>query len=283
MQLQNTSDTKIQAKKSLGQNFLHSKNALAQMCKASNVQKGDFVIEIGPGKGALTQMLLETGATVLAIEKDDRLIPYLNETFADFIKKGSLIVIHDDALTLEIKKLAGKNLAVTQNTKNPFGKDYKIIANIPYYITGALLRICLEQKIKPENITFLVQKEVADRIVASDGKNSLLSLSVQFYGKAKKILNVPNKSFRPIPKVHSAIINVQIDRNETNQKLSAKFFDLIHRGFAHKRKTLRKNLVDSGLPKEVVEKAFINLNIDEKERAEDINFEKWILLCKEVY
>lgn len=283
MQLQNTSHTKISAKKSLGQNFLHSKSALLQMCSASNVQKGDFVIEIGPGKGALTQILLETGATVLAIEKDDRLIPYLNETFADFIKKGSLILVHDDALTLEIQKSAGKNLVITQNTKNRFDKNYKIIANIPYYITGALLRICLEQKIKPENITFLVQKEVADRIVANDGKNSLLSLSVQFYGKAKKIMNVPNKSFRPIPKVHSAIINVRIDSANANQKDSAKFFDLIHRGFAHKRKTLRKNLVDSGLPKDVIEKAFINLNIDEKARAEDINFEKWILLCKEVY
>lgn len=274
---------KIKAKKSLGQNFLHSKVALFKMCESANLKEGDTIIEIGPGKGALTELLLEKGAKVIAIEKDERLITFLNEKFEKYTKNSQFILINGDALTIEIKKIGQKTFVLTENSKNQIVSDYKIIANIPYYITGALIRICLEQSIKPSSLTFLVQKEVADRIVANDGKQSLLSLSVQFYGEAKKIMSVSNKSFKPVPKVHSAIINININKESASNKEQGKFFDLIHRGFAHKRKTLRKNLIDSGLPKEIVDQAFNKLSIDDKTRAEDINPKTWILLSKELY
>ena len=187
---------KIVAKKSLGQNFLKSKKALFAMIEAGKVSAGDIVLEIGPGQGALTEKLLETGADVIAIEKDDRLIAILEEKFAEAIQDGALRLVHADVLEEDIAALGLKN------------NKYKLIANIPYYITGQIFRKFLSGNIQPSKLVMMVQKEIADRIIARDGKESLLSLSVKAYGTPKKIMKVEKENFSPQPKVDSAILLV---------------------------------------------------------------------------
>lgn len=288
---------KFSAKKSLGQNFLHSKKVLNKIIDCSSLTSSDFVIEVGPGKGVLTEAILKAGAKVVAIEKDARLIELLNEKFANEIESGQLKIILGDALTLEIIKKRKVFLVVDKDftetglrgeantAKNivEIPNTYKIIANIPYYITGALLRIFFEQVVKPTSVTVLVQKEVADRIVARDGKESLLSLSIKFYGEPKKIMTVPKESFKPAPKVDSAILYIKTHSAIYDLNTQGKFFDAIHRGFAHKRKVLRKNLIDSGLPAEIVDKAFTEIKISPLSRAEDIHLLTWISLTEKLY
>lgn len=295
------STKRIQAKKSLGQNFLHSKTALNKIIDCSNLTDTDFVIEVGPGKGVLTEAILKSGAHAVCIEKDARLIELLNEKFEGEIASGQLKIILGDALTMEVIKKRKTFLVVDKDftetglrgdaniEKNivEIPKDYKIIANIPYYITGALLRIFYEQAVKPISITVLVQKEVADRIMARNSKESLLSLSIKFYGEPKKVMNVSKQNFKPAPKVDSAILYIKTHATNSNKaydlNTQGKFFDLIHRGFAHKRKVLRKNLIDSGLPAEIVDEAFAEIKIPPLSRAEDINFSVWISMTSKLY
>lgn len=159
---ENLKSDSFSAKKSLGQNFLHSPQAISAMVHATDIKKGDIVLEIGPGKGALTVKLLESGAKVIAFEKDDRAIPYLNEKFSDYLKNGDLIIVHEDILNLNIEN-------------NPYfkGSKYKISANIPYYITGELLRKFLESNNQPEKMVLMLQKEVARRIVGEESKKPM--------------------------------------------------------------------------------------------------------------
>lgn len=250
------------AKKSLGQNFLHAPNVISAMAKAGEVGTGDKILEIGPGKGALTKKLLEIGAKVIAIEKDDRAIPFLNEKFSDFVNNGQLSILNTDILEIDDNYL--KNL----------GK-YKIIANIPYYITGELIRKFLESQNPPEKMVIMVQKEVAKRIV--DEKESILSISVKVYGEAKYICTVPRKFFRPMPNVDSAVILIQniskkfFEESGIDEKL---FFEILKAGFAHKRKFVIRNLEDK-IPKEILEKCWLNYNFHQDLRAENITVEMW--------
>lgn len=258
------------AKKSLGQNFLKSEKALNLMVSAGNINNNDIVIEIGPGKGVLTEKLLEKAKKIIAIEKDRDLIEILEEKFKKDIDGGKLEIINDDCLEFDPKK-----------TKTFSGK-YKIVANIPYYITGAIIRKFLESENQPETMVLLIQKEVAERIVTRDNKESLLSLSVKAYGVPKYIDKVSKRYFTPSPKVDSAIIAINnISRNNFESKeLENKFFELIHAGFGHKRKVLIKNLADKGYNREKIVEQFKELKISEKVRSEDISIEKWLILSK---
>ena len=237
------------------------------MVLASGAEKGGTVLEIGPGAGVLTDALLMAGADVVAVEKDDRLIPVLEEKYKKEISSGQLKLIHGDILeeSFEIK-------------------NYRIVANIPYYITGQVIRKFLEAKNQPESMTLLVQKEVAERIVAKNGKESLLSLSIKAYGQPKYVAIVGRSSFSPAPKVDSAIIHISdISRKNFNtanapKKLEQKFFALIHAGFAHKRKQLLPNLSALYLKEKLIS-AFERCKIEPKSRAEDIPVEKWFELC----
>ena len=266
----------MQAKKSLGQHFLHSPQIIADIVKAGKVTRNKTVLEIGPGKGVLTSALLSTGAKVIAVEKDDRLIPELKEKFEKEIKSGKLILVHGDILALPMSRL---NLDILD--------DYKIIANIPYYITGQILRKFLETNNQPESMTLLIQKEVAERIVARparrggrDGKESLLSLSVKIFGTPKYIRTVGRGAFSPQPNVDSAVLNIE---NISRKKLSGvdekMFFKIIHAGFAHKRKQVLPNL-SSLYKKEILIEVFEKCGVDLKTRAEDLSLETWIKLCK---
>lgn len=256
----------MKPKKSLGQHFLTSTKAVNKMVTSSGVKKGDTVLEIGPGKGVLTSALLESGAKVVAVEKDDLLIPVLTEKYKKEINSGKLTLIHGDILDLNLSEI--------------LPEKYSLVANIPYYITGQIIRMFLETKNQPESITVLVQKEVGERIVAKDKKESILSVSVKAYGIPTLEMTVPRGSFNPPPNVDSAIIHVaNISKKNFSEIGEMEFFDIIHAGFAHKRKQLMPNLTEL-FPREKIQKAFEINNIPLTARGEDVNIETWISLCK---
>lgn len=266
-------ETKHRAKKSLGQNFLTSVPALNKIVEAGSLTDKSTVLEIGPGRGALTKKLLETGATVFAIEKDSDLIPYLSELFQDYIQKKKFILIEGDILTVDLEKIGlgtGKY------------KKYNVIANIPYYITGEIIRLFLEKETKPEIIVFLVQKEVAERIVCKDKKESVLSLSIKAYGTPRYIATVPKGSFAPSPKVDSAIVQIIIDKKGfKNKKEETNFFALVKTGFKAKRKKVFSNILPL-LKKETLEEFFATHKININTRPEQIPFEIWLELSRYV-
>ncbi len=252
----------LQAKKSLGQHFLRSHRFLSAIAAAGDLAPDDTVLEIGPGEGTLTRELLSRVRKVIAIEKDHRMVPLLNTLFATEIKAKRLSIVHGDILSVDISDL---------NLKK--GK-YKVVANIPYYISGALFRLFLESGTQPSSVTFLVQKEVAERIARSK-KESLLSLSVKAYGTPLYVSKVPRGAFVPPPSVDSAILTIRdISRARfSGKKHEEAFFKLIHAGFAHKRKKLGKALTPYiGEAADRVKDA----------RAEDISITTWLELAKNV-
>lgn len=285
-------------KKSLGQNFLRSEKALSQIVGAGELQKGDNILEIGPGDGALTSKILEKldslgGGKLFLIEKDDRLVPILQEKFVDHVDKITLI--HKDILevfeTGDIDEMV--KTGQIDADEGPNGANFKIIANIPYYITGAIIRKIFELQNMPKIVVLLVQKEVADRVV--DKKESLLSVSVKFYGSPKRIAVVPKGAFSPSPTVDSAIIAINNIHKPESPKLEKTFFTLVKSAFAHKRKLLIRNLEafngfdsessgksDSKIPRPKIDwiKIFTDLNINPKARAEDVSTEQYIAITK---
>ena len=247
-------------KKSLGQHFLHSKSYLNAVADAAHIKEGDAVVEIGPGEGALTEVLLERGAKVVAIEKDSRLIPLLREKFKHF-DISRFQVVEGDALEFDCSKLEAQS--------------YKLIGNIPYYITGALFKKFLTAKHQPSTLVFLIQKEVGERIARSK-KESILSLSIKAYGTPNYIKTVPAGAFAPAPKVDSAILAVEnISRkNFANAAHEAKFFELIKKGFSQKRKLMKNNLGPDYAS--VLQKTAIA----DKARAEDVPLQMWLEISK---
>ena len=252
----------------MGQNFLKSEPALRKMSEAGEVNNKDTILEIGPGKGALTSRLLLNAKKVIAIEKDNDLFEFLKEKYAENIKNGSLELVNGDILEFEPKDYKLKK------------GEYKIIANIPYNITGAIFKKFLSHENQPERMVLLVQKEVAERVVARDNKESILSLSVKAYGTAKYEMKVHKRFFSPEPKVDSAIVSItNISKDNFKKEGSEKnFFNIIKAAFAHKRKVLRKNLEILEKNKGDIDDIFEKLEIDSKSRAEDIKIEKWLLI-----
>ena len=257
----------MKAKKHLSQNFLKSKKALAQIIVAGELKEGDVVLEIGPGKGALTEKLLEGGARVIAVEKDPELYEFLREKFKNEASSGYLVLVHEDILEFEMS--------------NYSREKYKIIANIPYHITGAILKKFLTAKNQPERMVLLVQKEVAERIVArpargrASGKESVISISVKAYGEPKLVDKVEKRYFSPAPKVDSAIISIKnISRKnfEGNGINEEDFWEIVKRGFAHKRKKLSGNLKNLAQNPKLA--PFL------EKRAEDLTLADWISILK---
>lgn len=261
--------THFRPKKSLGQNFLNDPKAIAEILLAGDIQKADLILEIGPGKGVLTEAILESGAKLLAIEKDIELLPILKQRFEKELSNQQLILVQADILKLDLEEFLAKWLSSSQ------AKTYKLIANIPYYITGAILEKFLSLAKPPEKIVVLVQKEVAERIVAKNQKASILSLAVKFYGEPTIIAKVSKESFYPKPKVDSAILKIDIFKKPL-EKLSEKaYFELIKASFAHKRKLLLKNL-KAGLGAYAWEEIFQDLNLSKQVRAEDLTKETFL-------
>jgi 16S rRNA (adenine1518-N6/adenine1519-N6)-dimethyltransferase len=293
------------AKKSLGQNFLKSERALSDMIEAGDIQPGETIIEIGPGKGALTSKLLakikELNSTskdssakqikktrLVCIEKDDRLIPFLKEEYKKDIEDGVLEVLHGDIIEILNNKEKIEEI-LQQGTRKEKIAPYKIIANIPYYITGLIFRGIFELDHLPSKIVMLVQKEVANRIMAYGdngeknapnskglGKESILSISVKLYGTPRRVSIVPKGAFVPAPAVDSAIIVVENISRKIPKNLDKKFFDMIHSAFSHKRKRLAKNL--KSFKSKDYEQILVSLGLDKDVRAEDISIETYIQL-----
>lgn len=260
------------AKKSLGQHFLHAPNVVGAMVHAARIGPGETVLEIGPGKGVLTRGLLKAGANVIAIEKDPRSIEYMKELFAEEIGSGKLKLVEEDILKTE-----PKDLGLVKG-------NYIIAANIPYYITGEIIRKFLTANDQPSRMVLLVQKEVAKRIVAADGRESLLSLSVKAYGEPKYIGTVPKRSFRPVPGVDSAIIlvdNISKRFFEEAKIAERSFFEVVRAGFAHKRKILKGNLAGI-MPVQALEKLWKEKNLPPSVRAETLLIGQWKEIVKEI-
>ncbi|MDB5259587.1 MAG: hypothetical protein JWO73_795 [Candidatus Taylorbacteria bacterium] len=275
----------FEAKKSLGQNFLHAPHIIGAMIHAANVAeavpRGMSVLEVGPGKGVLTEGLLAAGAHVVAVEKDDRAIPFLQEKFAKEIAEGKLELFHGDIL--DFGREGGDEAADFSELKKKLAPGkYIVVANIPYYITGELLRMFLESDAQPARMVLMVQKEVADRIVTRgdngrlDGKESILSISIKAFGEPKYIVTVPARNFRPAPNVDSAVILIdKITNSFFSQNISKlAFFRIVKAGFAHKRKVLIGNLSEI-IPREILDKVWITCGLDQKVRAEEIRVETW--------
>lgn len=251
----------IRAKKSLGQNFLMHARIAERIALVAELTSESVVFEIGPGTGMLTKELLKRAGKVIAIEADGELFEKLKVAFASEIAENRLELIHGDIRTYPLTTTTVEN------------RGYEVVANIPYYLTGEIFRMFLEAEKQPNSMTLLVQKEVADRIVALDKKESILSLSVKAFGTSKREFLVPRGAFTPAPNVDSAVLTIRdISRkNFATEKEEKLFFALLHAGFAHKRKFVRNNLAEAGLPVG---------NIPEKARAEDLPLSTWLSLSQ---
>ena len=269
----------IKAKKSLGQNFLMHARIAERIANSAKLTPNMTAFEIGPGTGMLTRELLKRTKKVIAVEADYELFEKLQTDFANEITNGSLELTHGDIRTFDISSLP---------------KNYSLIANIPYYLTGEIFRMFLESENQPSSITLLVQKEVAERIARSK-KESILSLSVKAYGTPKYEFTVPRGAFKPAPKVDSAVLTIRdISRKNFSSRGPAYagrqeelFFALLHAGFAHKRKFVRKNLADAGFTfplnasRSSASGEQASPVLAEKSRAEDLHLSDWLALVRE--
>lgn len=242
----------------LGQHFLRDMSVIKKAVGAARLSREDTVLEIGPGKGVLTHALLREVGRVIAVEKDPRLFEELTRTFAREIEEKKLILLCEDIRTFASSWYKAQ------------GTRYKVVANIPYYLTGEILRLFLSGENQPELMVLLIQKEVAERIVAKDKKESILSLSVKAYGEPKIVAQVKAGAFSPPPKVDSALLLIdRISRARFRARADEdRFFALIKAGFAQKRKTLAGNLRRAGFLEEAEQ-------IEPKRRAEEFAIEEW--------
>lgn len=255
--------------KKFGQNFLIDSYVLDKIIKASDVNKDDFVLEIGPGIGTMTQYLAENSREVLAVEIDKNLIPILNETLSNY---DNVTILNKDILKVDIKEIADE-----RNN----GKPIKVIANLPYYITTPIIMGLFESNVPIENITVMVQKEVAERMQAKAGTKDYgaLSLAVQYYSEPYIVANVPPNCFIPRPNVGSAVIRLSKHKNKIINVNNEKFmFKVIRASFNQRRKTLLNSLSNSrelNLEKEQILIALKRLNIDINIRGEKLTLEEF--------
>lgn len=254
----------VRAKKSLGQNFLMHARIAERMVQAATLPEAALVLEIGPGTGVLTRALLKAGHRVVAIEADGELVSELEASFKDELASGKLVLTHMDARVFNPSEVR---------------EPYALVANIPYYLTGELFRTFLTSPNQPYSMTFLVQKEVAERIARNGGKESILSLSVAAYGSASYCFTVPRGAFMPPPNVDSAVLTIQGISKSAFSSLEdeERFFTILKAGFAHKRKRLAKNL-EGFASREVILSAFSELDLSLNTRAEDLTINTWLAL-----
>ena len=257
---------KIQAKKSLGQNFLINPHIIDKIVSAAEVSKDDIILEVGPGTGNLTKKLAEKVKKVIAVEKDHRLIKPLKETFKNY---SNIEIIEADILRW-----------------CPSYTSYKIVANIPYYITSNFLRTIFEsaswRMAQPKLIVLTIQREVAQRIMAKPPHMNLLALSVQYYSEPEIIGYISKNNFRPVPKVDSAIIRLRPKSNEhKNKEQEKRLFNLMRVGFSEKRKQLASILSKKlGINKDTILEAFKKTELRETARAEELSLSQWQELAK---
>jgi len=248
-------------KKSLGQNLLRDKNQIRKIVELSGVDKKDTILEIGPGMGALTLEMAPKVKKAVCVEKDKAMVLSLKNILKEK-RVENVEIINDDILSLFKKD----RLAV------PGLKKYKVVANIPYYLTSFLIRNLLEIKNLPENIFLIIQKEVGERICSKPGDMSILSVAVQYYAEPKILLKIPRGCFVPSPKVDSVLIRIKPKGIAKNEK----FFKVVKAGFSHPRKQLISNLnKELQIDREIIKKWLSDNNLKPGERAEVLSIEQW--------
>jgi len=255
---------KIFAQKKLGQHFLVDQKALDKIIETAQLKSSDAVLEIGPGLGTLTRELSSNSKKVVAIEKDPEMIKVFKSINSDLT---GVLVLQKNALTLQTDFFQKHHL-----------KNYKLVANLPYYLTSAIIRFFLENQPKPQVMVLMVQKEVAERIVGLPPDANLLSVAVQFYGEPEIVQVVPKESFWPQPKVDSAIIKITPHQKSPHKISNEKgFFRIVRAGFGEKRKQLHNSLAGGlNLPSDKVKTALKVCKIASQRRAETLTLDEWI-------
>jgi 16S rRNA (adenine1518-N6/adenine1519-N6)-dimethyltransferase len=258
----------LRPKKSLGQNFLVDPAALQRIAAAADLAPDDLVVEVGAGVGTLTRLLAGQAGHVVAVELDERLVEILHQQLNDL---PNVEILHGDIL----------HFPDSPTPRFPLSHlGYKLVGNLPYYITSAVLRHFLEGGPRPRLIVVTVQREVAERIVAGPGEMSLLAVSVQFYGQPRLVGRIKAGAFYPSPQVDSAVVRIDVGDEPTvalGKGIDEQdFFRVVRAGFGQKRKTLRNSLSGGlGLPPERVEEALARANVDPRRRAEMLSLEEW--------
>lgn len=268
---------KIQANKSLGQNFLVDDNVIDEIIRCSNIDKKDLIIEIGPGLGVLTNRLLQESNNVMAVELDKRMVSILQDRFKLNINgqtESKLEIINEDILKINLNQLIAE-----KKSKNEI-RQVKIVANLPYYISTPIIMKLLENRLDIDEIIVMVQKEVAERLTAKTGTRlaGAITYAVEYYSEAESIIKVPKESFVPSPKVESEVIKLTVRKDKKIQVQDEKLlFDIISKSFMQRRKTLSNALLNNNIinNKDDVEKMWKKLGINEKVRGESLTLEQF--------
>ena len=252
----------IKMSKKLGQNFLIKRGIVDEIVKAADLQEEEPVLEIGPGIGTLTQGLAQSGANVTAIELDTRLLEVLDTTLAQY---SNVTIVHGDVLKLDVPSIMNN-------------EPFKVVANLPYYITTPIIMSLLESRLPIERLVVMVQKEVALRMVAKPGTKDYgaLSVAVQYYTKPDIVLDVPPKSFLPAPAVTSSVIRCVLRDKPPVDVIDEKlFFRVVKAGFAQRRKTFANTMKTTGLSKDRIEELLAKANIDGQRRGETFTLQEF--------
>jgi 16S rRNA (adenine1518-N6/adenine1519-N6)-dimethyltransferase len=268
----------VRSDKRLGQHILVDQAAIERIVDAADLDRTDVVLEVGPGPGTLTVPLAERAGQVVAVELDERMLAPLQELLRD---RENVAVVHGDILDQDVASLVGEG-------------RYKVVANLPYYVTSAVLRHVLEARVRPERLVVTVQREVAERIVGRPGRGqrrrkrtsgprmSLLAVSVQFYGEPRIVARIPAGAFRPVPAVDSAVVRVNVyNPLPWGQVDVRRFFEVARAGFAQSRKQLRNALIHNlGLSADRVSAGLEAAGIDGRRRAETLSVPEWVALSR---
>lgn len=268
----------LKASKRLGQHFLIDEEVLRHIVLAAQLTPTDVVMEIGPGLGVLTRELVRQAGWVVAIELDNKLAAILKQTLASF---SNITIINDDVLRIDpVALLQESGARLSTEVKSPF--SYKVVANLPYYITSPVLRRFLEASIKPQIMVVMVQKEVAEEIVAKPGRMSVLSISVQLYGEPEIISYVPAQCFYPAPEVDSAILRIALYPQPAVEVADKEgFFGLVRAGFSASRKQVGNSLAQGlGVPKAEALSLLEKAGIVSQRRPQTLTLEEWARLWR---
>ncbi|OGO06172.1 MAG: ribosomal RNA small subunit methyltransferase A [Chloroflexi bacterium RBG_13_56_8] len=264
----------IRPSKGLGQNFLIREGVVERILEASELSPQDLVLEVGAGLGLLTRRLAERASAVVAVELDRKMVPILADTLQG---AANVHIVQADILQVDPPQLMVRELALPDMGS----LRYKVVANLPYYITSAVLRHLLDTKVRPERLVVMVQKEVAQRIVASAGDLSLLAISVQVFGMPEIITSIPASAFYPRPKVDSALLRVCVyEEPRVPEEEIASFFRVVRAGFGQKRRQLHNSLMHNlHLPHDAVLAALHQANIAPARRPQTLEVEEWVRLA----
>ncbi len=261
----------LHPRKRLGQNFLTDPAVLERIVTAADLSASDLVVEVGAGVGTLTGALAERAGRVLALELDDQLVDILRERFST---SANVEIIHGDVLRVALSDLVDRS--------------YKVVGNLPYYITSAVLRRFLSGTPRPQLMVVTVQREVAERAIAEPGKMSLLAVSVQFYGHPRIVARIPAGAFYPVPKVDSAVMRIDLGEQPVvhlgEGVDDAAFFRVVRAGFSQKRKKLRNSLsAGLGLAPVLADESLEQAGVDPGRRAETLSLQEWARVTQQFH